>query len=157
MNENGKRQLFQSLVFTGIILAFFVILAALVFAGKKNWEKGLRLAVEQLLPANEWQCGDMIPVNSSYSVSAACFKVANIKAPSKKSYALILRISSYYGPLPAVFLFQDDKAVFQGIACFNNSVAREFAENKFNRQMDYWTETAALIVRRALAAQEASK
>lgn len=157
MNDNGKKQLFQSAVFSGIILAFFVILVGLTFAGKKNWENGLRLAVEQVFPANEWQCEEMLPLNSNYDVSAACFKITNIKMPSKKSYALILRITSYYGPLPAVFLFQDDKASFQGIAYFNNSVSREFSENKFNRQMDYWTDTATLIVRRALAALEASK
>jgi len=157
MNEKGQKLLVQSAIFTGIILAFFIILAGMIFAGKKNWEKGLRLAVEQVLPANEWQCGDIIPLDSSYSVSAACFKISNIKSPSKKYCALILRISTYFGPLPAVFLYQDDKATFEGIAYFNNSVAKEFSENKFNRQIDYWTDTAALIVRRALAAQEASK
>jgi len=157
MNEKGEKQLFQSALFTGIILAFFLILAGMIFAGKKNWENGLRLAVEQVLPTNEWQCGEMIPVNSNYSVSAACFKISNIKMPSKKSYALVLRISTYYGPLPAVFLFQDGKASFQGIAYLNNSVAKEFTENQFNRQLDYWTDTATLIVRRALEAQEASK
>ena len=157
MNEKGKTLLFQSAIFTGIILAFFIILAGMIFAGKKNWEKGLRLAVEQVLPPNEWQCGDMVPLNSNYSVSAACYKVSNIKSPSKKYYALVLRISTYFGPLPAVFLYQGDKAAFEGIAYLNNSVAKEFNENKFNRQIDYWTDTATLIVRRALADQEASK
>ena len=157
MNDKGKKQLFQSAVFTGIILAFFIILAGMIYAGKKNWETGLRLAVEQVLAPNEWQCGDAVPLNSSYNVSAACFKIANIKAPSKKSYALILRISTYFGPLPAVFLFQDDKAIFEGIAYFDNSVAKEFGQNQINRQIDYWTDTATLIVRKALAAQEASK
>ena len=144
-------------MFTGTILAFFVVLAALIFAGKKNWETGLRSAVEQVLAPDEWQCGDMIPLESNYSVSAACFKVSNIKSPSKKYYALILRMSSYLGPLPAVFLFQDDRASFEGIAYLNNSVSKEFSQNKFNRQIDYWTDTASLIVKSALAAQEASK
>ncbi|MBO4547153.1 MAG: hypothetical protein J5700_06210, partial [Treponema sp.] len=104
MNQKGQTQLFQAAVFTGTILAFFVVLAALIFAGKKNWETGLRSAVEQVLAPDEWQCGDMIPLESNYSVSAACFKVSNIKSPSKKYYALIMRMSSYLGPLPAVFL-----------------------------------------------------
>ena len=125
----------------------FCILAGMIFAGKKNWEKGLRLAVEQVLPANEWQCGDIIPLDSSYSVSAACFKISNIKSPSKKSYALILRISSYWGPLPAVFLFQDDRATFEGIAYLNNSVAKEFSENKFNHPVIYtWIRVFLLIL-----------
>lgn len=157
MNDKGKKQLFQSAAFTGILLAFFLILTGLIFAGKKNWENGLRAAVEQVLPASEWQCGDMVPLKSNYSVSAACFKISNIKSPSKKYYALILRMSSYLGPLPAVFLFQDDRASFEGIAYLNNSVSKEFSQNKFNRQIDYWTDTASLIVKSALAAQEASK
>ena len=157
MNEKGKKLLFQSAAFTGIILAFFVILAGMILAGKKNWENGLRLAVEQVLPPNEWQCGDAIPLDSSYSVSAACFKISNIKSPSKKYCALVLRISTYYGPLPAVFLYQNDKAAFEGIAYMNNSISKEFAENKFNRQLEYWTDTATLIARRALADKEASK
>jgi hypothetical protein len=157
MNEKGKKQLFQSAVFTGIILAFFIVLSGMVFAGKRNWENGLRLAVEQVLPASGWQLGDMLPLKNNYSVSAACFKVSNIKAPSKKSYVLVMRIATYFGPLPAVFLFQDGKAEFQGIAYMNNSVAKEFSDNKFNRQIDYWTDTAALLVRDAIAGEEASK
>lgn len=157
MNEKGKKLLFQSAVFTGIILAFFIILAGMVFAGKNNWDKGLRLAVEQVLPPSEWQCAEAIPLNSNYSVSAACYKVSNIKSPSKKYFALVLRISTYFGPLPAVFLYQNDRASFEGIAYLNNSISKEFSENKFNRQLDYWTDTATLIVRRALADLEASK
>ena len=39
----------------------------------------------------------------------------------------------------------------------NNSVAKEFSDNKFNRQIDYWTDTAALLVRDVIAGEEASK
>ena len=113
MNEKGKKQLFQSAVFTGIILAFFIVLSGMVFAGKRNWENGLRLAVEQVLPASDWQLGDMLPLKNNYSVSAACFKASNIKAPSKKSYALVMRIATYFGPLPAVFLFRTARPSFK--------------------------------------------
>ena len=157
MKERGQKQRFQSIIFTGMLLAFFLILSCAIFLGRKNWDKGLRLAVEQVLPASEWQCGNAIPINSNFSISSALYEIVNIKSPSKKSYALVLRISTYFGPLPAVFLYQDGKATFEGIAYLNNSIAKEFKENKFNRQIDYWTNTAALVVRKALESQEASK
>ncbi len=154
MNESAKKQLLQSGVFAGLVLALFLILSAFVVLGRKNWENGLRSAVEQVLPASEWQCGKMIPIDSNFSVSAACFELVNKKSPSKKSFALIMRIATHLGPQPAVFVCQDGKTAFCGAAYFNSSLAKEFERSKFSRQLDYWTQIADSLINKAAQAEE---
>ena len=145
MNESAKRQLAQTGIFTGVVLFFFLLLALFSTLGKKNWEKGLRAAVEQVLPQDEYQCGELVPIESSFSVSAACFELLKKSEPSKKYRALVLRISSYWGPLPAVFVCGEGKTEFMGAAYMKSSVSRALEEEKDDRQMLYWKKIAGEI------------
>ena len=154
MNDGAKKQLFHAVLFTGTILAFFLILSLFSVLGRKSWERGLRAAVEQVLSPDEFTLGEFVKIDSSLSVSAACFEVLQKNSPSKKSLAVILRATGYWGPLPAVFLCQDGKAEFKGIAYMNNSAARAFLEAKDDRQILYWQDVARDI---AAAVQAASK
>ena len=156
MNEGAKKQLFQAGIFTGIILAFFLTLALFSVLGRKSWERGLRAAVEQVLPPSEWECGEFVKIDSSLSVSAACFELVQKNSPSKKSLAVILRATGYWGPLPAVFVVQDGKADFKGMAYMQSSAARAFLDSKNDRQIVYWQDIAQELARSA-AGQEAKK
>ena len=149
MNSTAKKQLIQTGAFTGIILFFFLILALFSVLGKKNWENGLRLAVQSVLPPEEYSCGNLLPIDSSFSVSAACFELSKKNEPSKKPLAVILRIASYWGPLPTVFVCLDGKAEFKGVAYMNNSIARALEETKNDRQTAYWLKVASQIAQGA--------
>lgn len=147
MNAGAKKQLIQSGIFTGAILIFFLILSLFSFLSRKNWERGLRAAVEQVLSPEEYQCGNAVKINSTFNVSAACFELATKKQSSKNSYALIIRIASYLGPLPAVFICQDGKTEFKGIAYLNSSMARAFEDGKNDQQNLYWKKIAEELAR----------
>ena len=156
MNEGAKKQLYQASVFTGTVLAFFLILALFCVLGKKNWERGLRAAVERVLPKSEWECGEFVKIESNFSVSAACFELVQKNSPSKKSMAVLLRATGYWGPLPAVFAVQDGKAEFKGVAYMNGSAERAVLEAKNDRQILYWQKIAEEIAQSA-AKTEAKK
>ena len=145
MNDGTKKLLSSTGLFVGIILSFFLILAAFSVAGKKSWERGLRAAVEQVLPPEEYECGELVKINSSLSVSAACFELLQKNSPSKKSLAVILRATSCWGPLPAVFAVQDGIAEFKGMAYMNNSAERAFMEAKNDKELLYWRNVAQEI------------
>ena len=149
MNSGSKKQLFQAGVFSGILVAFFLILSLSVALGRKSWERGLRAAVEQVLPADEWACGEFVKIKSNFSASAACFELFSKKAPSKKALAVILRATGYWGPLPAVFIVQDGKARFMGIAYTRGSASRAFLESQNDRQTLYWKGAAQEIAAEA--------
>lgn len=149
MNDGTKKQLAQAGVFTGIILFFFLALALFSVLAKKNWEKGLRAAVEDVLPTSEWSCGKLLPIDSSFNVSAACFELSKKNEPSKKCRALVLRAASYWGPLPAVFVCQDGKAELMGIAYMKSSISRAVFDEKDDRQTIYWQNVAAEIAQGA--------
>lgn len=147
MNEGVKKQLTQSGIFTGMILFFFLALSLFSVLGRKNWERGLCAAVEQVLPPAEWQCGSVVKINSNLSASAACFDLIKKNESSKKRYALVLRITSYLGPLPAVFVLQDGKAEFMGVAYLESSMAQAFVDGKDDSQMLYWKKLAEDIAK----------
>lgn len=142
MNVGAKKQLVQTGFFTGIIVIFFLVLSLFSVFSRKNWERGLRLAVEDVLPSEEWQCGKFVKIDSSLNVSAACFEAVKKNESSKKAYAVILRIASYMGPLPAVFVYKDGKVEFMGIAYFKTSLSQAFVDGKDDRQILYWKDVA---------------
>ncbi|MBQ3835959.1 MAG: hypothetical protein IJR40_05700 [Treponema sp.] len=152
MNEGAKKQLVQTGFFTGIVIMFFLILSLFSVLGRKNWERGLRAAAEDVLPADEWQCGKLLKIESNFSVSAACFELSKKNEGSKKFRAVIVRIASYLGPLPAVFVCKDGKAEFMGIAYFKTSLSQAFVDGKDDRQLLYWKGVAEGI---ALEAEKA--
>ncbi len=158
MNQGAKKQLIQAGVFTGTLLLFFLTLALFAVLGRKSWERGLRAAVEQVLPPSEWQCGKMLKIDSSFSSSAACFELVKKNEPTKKCQALIMRASSYWGPFPAVFVVRDGKAEFMGAAYTNNSVSRALEDAKNDSQSLYWAKIAGEVAQSAsLAARQAAE
>ncbi len=152
MTDATKKSLIQSGFFTGIILALFLILSLFTVLSRSNWERGLRSAVEDVFTDDDFRVGDMVKIDSAFSVSGAVFELDSNKTRSK-NYALILRITGYYGPLPAVFIYQDGKVSFKGIAYFKNSVSREFDKNEFDAQISYWTARAKDIIELAAKAE----
>ena len=145
MNEGAKKQLVQTGFFTGIIIFFFLILSLFSVFGRKNWEQGLRAAAESVLPAEDYKCGKLLKIDSNFSVSAACYELTKKNESSKKHFAVVLRISSYLGPLPAVFVCKDGKAEFMGIAYFKTSLSQAFVDGKDDRQILYWKDVAQSI------------
>ena len=85
-------------------------------------------------------------------MSAACFELSKKNEGSKKFRAVIVRIASYLGPLPAVFVCKDGKAEFMGIAYFKTSLSQAFVDGKDDRQLLYWKGVAEGI---ALEAEKA--
>ena len=145
MSEKAKKQLCQAGIFTGIVLFFFLALALFVFLGKKSWENGLRSAAQDVLNSKEYTVGKFIPIDNSFNVSAARYELFKGNEPSRKLKAVVLRVASYWGPLPAVFVCDDAKAEFMGIAYMKSSVSKALEAEKEDKQMLYWEKIAFQI------------
>ena len=63
-----------------------------------------------------------------------------------ENYALITRITTYYGPQAAVFLFNGDKGIsFEGFACLKSRVLKQFENKESDIILNYWTKNAEKI------------
>ncbi len=149
MEENTKRQLIQCGIFTGIIFGFFAVLTGFVFLSRANWNKGLKVAIYEVLKMNDMESysfGKPVNINNNMSVSAACFEM---KDESEKScgYVMIMRMTTYYGPLPAVFYYEKETETvkFLGIYGMKSSVRKYVNNNENDRIIRHWSEKCRLI------------
>ncbi len=148
MNARSNKLLEQCGIFSGIICALFLLLSLFVVLSRSSWENGLRAAVENVLPEPEYFVGSRIPVDMKTN-DAICFELfhdeGGMQMPSSKKMALVMRVTTFYGPLPAVFSYENGHARFRGMAYLKSSVKDEFVEDKTNRQMAFWLSTAEKI------------
>ena len=146
MNAKSDKLLEQCGIFSGIICTLFLLLSMFMVLSRKSWENGLRAAVENVLPSPEYSVKGEIPVNKKNNDSI-CFELSHNKDIGQM--ALVMRITTYYGPLPAVFTYEDGQTRFEGIAYLESSVKNEFLETENNRQMSFWLSTAEKIFEEA--------
>lgn len=152
MNAKSNKLLEQCGIFSGIIGTLLLLLSMFMILSRNSWENGLRAAVENVLPSPEYFVGKEIPV-ARKSNDAICFELSHNKdterMPTSKQMALVMRITTYYGPLPAVFSYEGGQTRFEGIAYLKSSLKKEFLETENNRQMSFWLSTAKNIFEEA--------
>lgn len=141
MNYGPKKSLVQCGAFIGIVCAFFLVLSLFIVLSRGNWERGLRRAVQNVLPYYEYSVGKILRVEEDGG-NFACFEISknsdDTLRESSEGLALVMRVTTYYGPLPAVFIREGGETRFVGIAYLSSSVAEEFSDADRSRSMDFW-------------------
>ncbi len=157
MSNRGKKLLKDYCIFIGFIVFFFCILLLLSLFSYKKWSNGLKNHVEEVLgrtSPGSYIVGDNIKIHSLFSVSAACYKVLpareenNIKVGNV--YAVIMRVTTIYGPLPAVFIYDDVNGTsFKGFSCLDEELEKHFEETLRNSQLQYWEKQIPKMLEKA--------
>lgn len=141
MNYGPKKSLVQCGTFIGIVCAFFLVLSLFIVLSRGNWERGLRRTVQNVLPYYEYSVGKMLRLEEDGG-NFACFEISknsdDTLRESSEGLALVMRVTTYYGPLPAVFIREGGETRFVGIAYLSSSVAEEFSDADRSRSMDFW-------------------
>lgn len=157
MNYGAKKTLVQCGAFIGTICAFFLVLSLFVALSRGNWERGLRRAVQDVLPLSDYLVGEMVRVEEGGG-NSACFEVSRNADGSVREFSeglvVVLRVTTYYGPLPAVFVREGGETRFAGMAYLKSSVAEEFSDEDRSRSMDFWIAQADEIFDAAARSQE---
>lgn len=162
MSNKGKKLLKDYGIFIGFIVFFFSILLLLSLFSYKKWSNSLKIQVEEVLGKSapgSYIVGDNVRINSLFSVSAACYKVLpareenNIKTGNV--YAVIMRVTTIYGPLPAVFIYDDVNGTsFKGFACLDEELEKHFEETLKNSQLQYWEKQIPKMLEKANVASK---
>ena len=141
MNYGPKKSFVQCGAFIGIVCAFFLVLSLFIVLSRGNWERGLRRAVQSVLPSSEYSVGKMLRLEEGGG-NFACFEISRNSDGTLREFSeglvIVMRVTTYYGPLPAVFIREGGETRFVGIAYLSSSVAEEFSDADRSRSMDFW-------------------
>lgn len=146
-----KRILKTFAVFFGIIFAMCVLIVIFSLIARNSWKTGLAVEVQKVLDTyneSHYTVGKYIDLDSNLSTSAAVYALLKKDVvKSQKYYGVIVRTPSILGPIPAVFIYNEEKGVtFVGYAIDNgkasDTVDRQIASNVMN----YWENMIPLII-----------
>ena len=142
MKEITNKSFFRNYAFFLLLLfVVFGILTYMSLVSKKYWNNNLAVSVQQTLDEYEsgtWKVMDSIEINKPVSVNCAAFKVINNQTKQEAS-AVIIRITTFYGPLPGVFIqTQDEKTIFAGYSSLHGRIQKQISSAKSDKRREYW-------------------
>ncbi len=136
-------------IFSGILIFMLGIIIGAVKISERRRENKLRAAVVKVFSENtedERQIGKFIKIKSPASLNAALYEINDLRSASK-DYALILRVQTLYGPVPAVFLYnKDGEAKLIGFAAISGRIKRLLQDDSSNPRISYWEKRIPEIV-----------
>lgn len=152
MQEISNKQFFKNYAFFIIILlVVFSILSYFIFAARKSWNKNLAVTVQKVLEEKEtarWKVGDNIQITKPITVNCAAYEILDTSDNITK-YAVIIRIITYYGPVPAVYVYNPEtkKTDFIGYASLHGRIRTQIMNNKSDKKREYWQEKIPEIIK----------
>lgn len=140
--EISSKQFFINYGFlVAIILVLLGILIFPVINSQKVWNKNLKFVIEKVFEQKEhnvWQIESLIKIDNPFSQNMACYSVRN-RQDGKLYKAILIRIQTYYGAIPCVFLIDEEKNVsFIGFSSMKGRIGNQLLNNKTNSRIEYW-------------------
>src|SRR5574344_1042842 len=149
MLDSTKKQLKSFGIFLGVTAAFMAILIGMMRVSEKSWNNGLKKATSAVLEEYEpgkWRIGDSVPITNPFALNAACFRITS-KAGSGAAYAVMLRVETFYGPFPGVFIYDPNAGTtFVGFATIHGHVAELLRDQKSDARILYWKQKIPQII-----------
>ena len=128
-------------IFAGV---FSVILFLCVYStviSKKYWNRNLSANVLTVLTettGDGWSIIEPVEIQNPFALNCAAFDVRN-KSLDKNFIAIIIRINSMYGPIPAVFLVDDKNNVnFVDYSNIHGTVKNQIEFEKYNNRIELY-------------------
>ena len=145
-----KTFLLNYLIFILIIASVFMLLVYMIKFSQKNWNKRLEPAVLSVLEELEpetWIIEAASPIDNPLTTAAACYDVRN-KKNGEYYKVVILRLQTFYGPVPGVFLMDKDKKVeYKGYALIQGRIKKHLNNFSQSRRINYWKKRIPEIIK----------
>ena len=142
MQEINNKTFFKNYAFfLVILLVIFSILSYSIVLSRKSWNKNLGVSVQKVLEEYEpstWSIEAPIQIKTSIAVNSAAYQIRN-KKDGTVAKAVIVRITTFYGPLPAVYIYKEgQKTDFIGYASLHGRINELLKNNKSDKRREYW-------------------
>lgn len=155
--DNEKKLFYKTLlikcgIFCGILAGFFAVLVLFTLLGRNSWKNGLKKETSQVLKDNgieNIQLGNWVKIKTALTVSVSVYEAIseNTENTENEMYAVIIRVPTLYGPVPAVYIYSDKNGAqfigFSHIAGKTNSHIKASSENS---QIEYWKNKIPVIL-----------
>lgn len=150
MKEITNKSFFRNYAFFLLLLFIvFGILTYLTVVSKKSWTNYLSVSVQKTLDEYEpdtWKVMDPIEINKPVSVNCAAYKVMNNRN-KQEATAVIIRITTFYGPLPGVFIqTQEGKTIFAGYSSLHGRIKTQISSTRSDKRREYWQSKIPEII-----------
>lgn len=136
-------------IFLGMIIICFLIIFYAARLSKKSWQKNLLTSIEQVLDENEsntWTVGNYVQINNPLALTTVCYEAQNRKT-GVLAKVVLMRVQTFYGPLPAVFLVFDNKDVyFVGYSSLHGRIAKQLTNKPSDKRISYWKSKLLEII-----------
>lgn len=136
-----KTFLINYVIFILITAVIFLLLVYTTKVSQKSWDKNLKVTIENFLEENEkdiWFVESAERINNPLITSAACYNIRN-KKNGEYYKAVIVRIQTFYGPVPGVFITDKDGNVeFKGYALLHGRVSNKLNNHLSSKRIEYW-------------------
>lgn len=138
-------------IFTGFCFLVVLLMMPASYLTESVWQRKLRQNIYDVLEENlpeHWSIGDYVPLNTSFSQSAACFEI--ISQNREINYAVIIRTQTLYGPFPAVFIYNNvEGAKFVGFSSLHGRVLN-ILNNSTDSRILYWQNKIPDILKKSI-------
>ncbi len=146
---NTKEFLKDYAIFIGILVVFFAILFGMTKLSSNKWTEGLKNSIQSVLDEKQpqtWNVGDSLKIKSAFSTSAGVYELSN-KNDAERYYAVTLRVTTFFGPMPAVFVYNKNKGCeFKGYYAIKGRVKKILENTPNDSRIAYWSEKVHKIV-----------
>lgn len=146
---NYKKFFINYGILIAIIGFIFLVMIYTVKLSRKSWQNNLKVCVEKVLEENypdTWNVGQFVFINNPLSLSAACYEISNKKTGGKSS-AVIIRDTSFYGPVSVVFICDENLNVeFAGYSSLHGRIEQQLLNKKSDKRLEYWQNKIPEII-----------
>lgn len=136
--------------FLGVLLVVFGILIYSVVLSRRSWINNLRTSVEKVLNESEpemWAVGKVHNIENPFSLNCVCYET-RYKKTGENYMAVLIRVSTLYGPLPAVFICNEQNEVtFVGYSSLHGRIAEQIKNHPSDKRITYWKKRIPEIIR----------
>lgn len=129
-------------VFLLIIIVMFFLLIGSILLARNSWKEGLKKQVETVLveQKNDYRIGNFVKINSPFSTSCAVYELNKKNSKQNGEYAVIIRLTTLYGQIPAVYLYneKDENAEFVRFISLDGTAEKQIQDISKDMQISFW-------------------
>lgn len=138
-------------IFILILILLFGLLTVFTLLNRNAWNKGLREEINHVLTNNGYDniqiAGESIAINSPFSTSCAAFYFTNKELKNEKAVAVILKVTTFYGPVGAVYVYEKKGSVkFIDFINCPSHIGKQNKDISKNMQITYWQKRIPSIL-----------
>lgn len=134
-----KKQFIQFGVFIAFLIVLFAVTALFSALSSSSMKQGLRDSIAAVLAENGYEdvsIGDSYEIQGPFATSATAYELSG----DRYSHAVIIRMTTMVGPVPAVFLYEGGarKADFLCYLSLSKRVERMLLDSTRHSLIEYW-------------------